>query len=408
MPQFYFIEHGPGFAIFVKPGSYADSKHLFGETSMPWGLAATSDGVTWSCVPYRLMFGLPLMVKEIPGTWVTARSLNNLPPEAKPLYQWAAGVIREKAKTDPEAAALQHTFTTPAQAKTANVTLVVPGLGLTLVSRGYDNVIKRNATRTETDILRIVGQAAEICAKIWGWAPAPLLEIQYHATGRAFGAAFNPGREKNPAVRRISLHKSPATEYDDQSVLRIFLHELCHFYRDETFPMSSDAHDRRFVEELRRVDPTVAEDARFFSGAVSVEAAAVRARKAEKVTWTPDAGALRVKLLKDGTVRFIWEPRAELPKENRWRPVKVASTGPGMLEFIRRFSREDRARAMVVIDDTRAEALFAQIARVVQLPVGGLLSLHNFLTGFSAAYNVRDSFNFLSQEAANAQETPRQ
>lgn len=397
MTDILFNQEGPLTAVRYQP-SFSVGRKIFAAMPAMYGFFAVSDGVNWSVVPLVMGQQLPANAEDAMRRirWTKGKTLGHLPIDARLLYRWAL----DGYKTRGQAVA----FSAPAEAKPANITVVIPG-GM-LVSRGYDLTIGKNPTRTEQDVLRLLAEAIRHVESIWHWSPTPLLEVHYHdESWKAMGAAFDSGRAgPKPATRLMSLRRDLVRDYDDLSISRVCLHELCHFYRDENWPRTPDDHDERFVELLSQVDKNVHMGAKFFAGALSAVAAAKEKAKADKVVWTVDAGLLRVKRLKDGGLRAFWEPREAVPKNLRWRPVAIRLDDHGVLELARRFSLSDRARGLVLYDE-RAATYRDALASRVKLPPEELRSLHNFLLSFSAFHQRTTTLEFLVQEVKDARST---
>jgi predicted SprT family Zn-dependent metalloprotease len=177
----------------------------------------------------------------------------------------------------------------------------------------YEGYTNRVLKVHSFDVLsRLVDQAQKLCADSWGWK-AQDMRVMLHGSGNAMGMAYSPGK----GIHRISLHSKLLKEYDEMSIFRVILHELCHHYRNERFPLSLRSHDEVFCRELAKVDPVVAQDTEkctFFKdeeweGSVVVQAKKEKAAALSKPsTYDPAQGFLQVRVLKSGQLRLDWLP----------------------------------------------------------------------------------------------------
>lgn len=127
--------------------------------------------------------------------------------------------------------------------KRAGKSLVTSGVRVTLYGFGPDT--KR--------MIAAVKKAFATAKKTWRYSPLAMDFVRYGGLGGVMGFT-TPGK---PQIR-ISAE---AFKYDDASVLRTVLHELCHQHRYDSFgrkmPAEGKEHDTIFCAELSKVDPVV-------------------------------------------------------------------------------------------------------------------------------------------------------
>lgn len=177
---------------------------------------------------------------------------------------------------------------------------------------GYTNrVLKVHGFDSIADT---VAKAVGLCESAWNWKVSKL-RVMLHGTGsKAMGVAFNCGSGNH----RISLNSRLLNEYDLMSIFRVVLHELCHHYRDEMFPVNPlDSHDAIFCRELSKVDSVIADDQRqcqFFTEEQWEGSKVVQQKQAkkEKITkasnYNGSEGYFSLRALKSRELRLDWVP----------------------------------------------------------------------------------------------------
>ena len=318
-------------------------------------IVAVSDGVTWKATLGRP----PAAPIGLRPTNYSRKTLRAMPPEQRLLLMWARKALSGKAEG-------YSTQTDAAQVDTTQVFAfgTPPDCRVTFI--GY---ARRKLSHSIDALVRVFTEAAELCNQKWGgWYPSNP-EVEVHTTSRAMGLAFEPGRKRH----RISLHLRLLTEYDLPSIRRVILHELCHHYRNERFPLSHDPHDRVFCEELQKVDVTLAEDAARANQSVArmctmfyeqrdedvVKVAQKRKRpNAVEPVWSPEAGTVLVSRLKNGQLRLRWTPNPGFA----WT-VKVESLNDvAMVKLVKRFAPTQLDRVAV-----RAENFPVEVPNLLAL-----------------------------------------
>lgn len=100
---------------------------------------------------------------------------------------------------------------------------------------------------------RIVSTVRAQAKRTWRWK-APLI-IGFHHSTKNFGWAYTRMKLRG-GYRLLTLSTSLLRDYDSKSIQRTLTHELCHHYRDETFPRKTE-HDVVFCRELGKIDKIV-------------------------------------------------------------------------------------------------------------------------------------------------------
>lgn len=169
--------------------------------------------------------------------------------------------------------------------------------------------LKAHSLRTITDL---VEKSVVLCKQAWNWEPVNL-RVLTHTRGNAMGIAYAPGK----GVHRISLASSLVNKYDEMSIFRVILHELCHHYREERFPRpagytTGDAHDKYFCDALSLVDPVVKEQpesCRIFTDSQWEGSEVVQQEKQtlQADRYDPERGAFTFRHLKSGQMRLDWK-----------------------------------------------------------------------------------------------------
>lgn len=234
------------------------------------------------------------------GQWHTAKALHPLVASAmKKAWEWFKEVVKGG---DLFSSFYEFKVTMPKGA------IRTTASGVTF--EGYtDRVLKAHSFATMS---KLVDDATTLCASAWGWK-ARKLRVLLHGTSRALGLAYNPGQ----GVHRISLNTRLINEYDTMSIFRVVLHELCHHYRNETFPLSHNAHDALFCEALGKVDPIVLQDKKqcqFFTDEVWEGSTVVQAKMEKQSAlkqadnYDPSKGGISVRVLADYKIKMDWLP----------------------------------------------------------------------------------------------------
>lgn len=333
-------------------------------------LIATTDGENWVAYRKELPVRNPLEGQLYRVTFA------NAPPEYRLLVEWARETVKNWGQL----------YTTRA-GKFIKSTVIEYSSPLTkhlgsVEYTGFEQVEKRSAHTLEA-VHRAVNASAARAIEVWGWNCTGL-EVKFHETGRAFGLAYEPGTGKQKGVRKISLNVQLLQLYDLNSVARVVVHELCHHYREETWPRrraGSDGHDSRFCEELGRADPEVqasipppfrpgpehevaylewkkrnegaANRCTYFADIPDTALQAAHKAKTRRVvepTWAPEAGALKFYRLKSGVLRMSWEPRPGFHWTTEKQPVNDSS----MLALAKRFGPKDWGRVLVHVEERYA------------------------------------------------------
>jgi predicted SprT family Zn-dependent metalloprotease len=201
---------------------------------------------------------------------------------------------------------------------------------------------------------KTVAQSIDLCQDMWKWHCRRPRVLAFTG-GNAMGLAFNPGAGNH----KIGLNRRLLQDYDTMSIFRTLIHEWCHHAREEKAPrgraaFDADSHDEMFCEMLKQVDPVVrdsAKDCVFFTDQVDPNMAAVKAREAArtKVTYTPDAGRVVIRLLKNGIIKMDW-----VSKGGTWRKVVQNLNGYTLRELADHFTDAQLYEVEVVPHDARA------------------------------------------------------
>jgi len=179
-------------------------------------------------------------------------------------------------------------------------------------------------------IAKLVDDGIKLGRDAWGWEPVDL-RVMIHNDSRAMGLAYNPGK----GVHRISLNSRLLNEYDTMSIFRTVIHELCHHYRDERFPINKlDAHDEIFCHELGKIDPVVVQNPKecvMFTDEVWQDSLVVKAKvekqaaKKKADNYDHREGYLQMRVLKSGELRMDWLPNQKGGFANKAMPVTVSN-----------------------------------------------------------------------------------
>jgi hypothetical protein len=204
----------------------------------------------------------------------------------------------------------------------------------------------------------LVSETAVLCERTWGWH-CPVLTVACHEHAKTKGLAYEPGSGARTGERAISIDVGALLTWGVDGIREIVAHELCHHYRDETFPPAptggqrlrglrsldgyEPSHDRVFCRELERVVPEAVDPVRgcaYIRREADPEVLAAADRRREergiKPTFAPQAGILVLRHLKSGKMQAHWEPRAG----SHWRRTVFPVSGVGMLALARSFPVE--------------------------------------------------------------------
>lgn len=194
---------------------------------------------------------------------------------------------------------------------------------------------------------RLVRDAISAGNRVWGWSPNNL-KVFSHSSGNAMGLAYQPGK----GAHAISLHTKLLREYDQDSIYRVLLHELCHHHREEAWPRKSitkaNAHDEVFCGELSKVDPIVAEsgNCRYFREEQWLQSAAlVQKKKREKaISYKPKDGYLVLRRVKGGSMRLDWLPE----EKGAFRKKVYVVSYESLKKLLSNFTLDQIQKVMVI------------------------------------------------------------
>jgi hypothetical protein len=326
-------------------------------------LQATTNGKTWSYALRPAFSATPgnlnwishraYVAESLRGSFRAHHNRANLENPYRDLVEWAVKDMARRARLPAgDAGALQIGVAYEREAP-AEVGRKLQGPCGPITYTGYD---ARTGRYDIEDIHDIVVRAINACLPVWAWQgdrgpwKPSNLEVMLHGGKQAMGLAFAPGTGPTRNKRTISLNDILFRFYDDESIWRVIVHELCHHYRDEVFaPRDTDlatserlrlsisahvakgshirqdtlnTHDSVFVRELARVDTKV--DADPYAGICFNEyadpslvadakaaAEAKAAKRAAAVDWRPEAGRLWINRLKGGHFVVYWISLAE-------------------------------------------------------------------------------------------------
>lgn len=205
-------------------------------------------------------------------------------------------------------------------------------------------------------VVALTRRAVEAARAAWEWEPAGL-RLGLHKTGSAFGFALRPGTGVLYRERLVSLRWDYLQRWGDDAIYDTLVHEICHHYREETWPRTlasrtrkdlvREQHDERFCAELRKALPRVdswracahelrepetdrERDFEARRAAGRERTARASAAVETEVNWSPGAGVV---VFDAENMTLAWRPRS--PRRQRWRPVvrDIVSHGEGALSF---------------------------------------------------------------------------
>lgn len=294
---------------------------VLGQSTFLWlakvGLVACDDGVRWSVVRYppgavRDSILLPEHLMGMRRVAFSGVSESWLRSDQKALLKWA---MKQPASA---------TIEKPPQKNVRAV--LIDGCAVSMV-------VKRRAE----DIEKVLERCMGLMRAQWGWTP-DILWVE-ELTMEPMGLAYSPGSGTKYG-RRIALSKRLLENYDNFSLERVILHEICHHYRDEVFEKNkaldeiTGGHDPVFCRELQKVDPLSTGTAcRNFEADVSITLAKqAAATKYPKAVWSLDAGVL------DGTDKGLaWLPKPPF----RWKVERLPFREETVLFFLQKFPRAE-------------------------------------------------------------------
>lgn len=325
----------------------ATSVWIVRERTLPV-IFAHSDGVKWT-VGVDWLPNLPKMDEVGAPQAFRASSLASMPLEARNLREWVeknflvkpAGFYGQGERPQDEGL-----FAEPFEIDGKRFTVTFVGFG------------KKVGAYEFAKIREIVSKSVRLCVETWGWSPGNL-QLSLIAKSRAMGMAYEPGTGAESGIRRVSLSRDLFARFDANSIHRTLIHELCHHYREETWPrkrtIGFNSHDDRFCAELGRVDPVVrdAKSCTFFDD--DVDASLVDAAKAKKdaarakheagITWAPNAGMVLVDRLKSGKIKMGWHSRPGFS----WRPLVEEVNDMTLSALLKRFAPAQWREVEVVL-----------------------------------------------------------
>lgn len=241
-------------------------------------------------------------------------------------------------------------------------------------------------------LTQLLVECLKLAFSTWGWYP-PALHLTAHDSKTVAGLAYRPGKAHNNDPRTISLSKMCVEVFTDDGFSHIILHELCHHYREETWPRArgvfDDAHDTRFCDELLRVAPGADSCTSVILSKVLSED---RAQALESdVDWSPGAGTMVFDIDSKRALRFVWIPK----KRGQWKQQVRFVYDEALAELLERFGTR-AAEVPVVPGKTYVQrGAFDATAQILSLPTrrGGLhlvqastSSLLGFMAGLLEAY----------------------
>jgi hypothetical protein len=350
-------------------------------------LVCSNNGELWSAIlkPYPITTAMAPELMPSYVNLVRLRSITTAEPEFRIPLEWARKTVIIPGRIYTTLAGkLTDTkvieYTSPATRHLGSVSYT-----------GFEKIAKRSGHSLES-IHRAVNSAVVRAIEVWSWQCTGL-EVKFHESGRAFGLAYEPGK----GARKISLNALLLQTYDLNSIARVVIHELCHHYREETWPRSyiSDVHDKRFCEELTKADPEIAGSEGSRSTAANrcitfadipdtALKAAVEERKAARIiepTWAPEAGILNFYILKSGHLRMSWEPRSGF----RWTQWIRSVSDSHVLELLKHFGPSDWNRVVVKTTIVKIPQTEFPSTQFGQPPIRGI-SFHDLVHWILAKY----------------------
>lgn len=254
-------------------------------------IALLSDGVHWvlisdAAVVMKLRIGNPMTRFE---------TLKEYSPETRRLLEWLKTIPRPLDNLRMPRPQDKNTLSFVRDANGKSVNLTTVGIG------------SKTGAYRRAEIIDLLVMAITVCHEKWGWLATDIV-FELHESKTTMGLAYRSGAYKETGTRRISISTRLCKEFDKESIYRTFVHELCHHYREETFPKSiGDSHDELFCKALRLVDPKVHDlsTCKHFHDQVdpAVVAAAKPAHK--PAIWSPTSGHIKLSHLKSG--KFVWQ-----------------------------------------------------------------------------------------------------
>lgn len=286
------------------------------------GATGIVDGmITWELIePKRDPYG---KIVSRSGTLI-ATSMSDAPGWARDLVLWGRKALRSGMTEAPSQAAKSSTRVVPCAV-----------IGDMRVEKWTPALSKQSAHPLE-EIIEITEAAVVECFNAWQWKPVGLT-LGFHASGRAMGLAYSPGK----GDRRISLAAGLLAAYDADSIFRTLLHELCHHAREELHPRTLEgrpsflreamAHDTVFCDMLAEVDATIRDNptsCRFFNDDADPQAMAASDEK-RGVVYTAAAGWIEIGVSPQYRMRYRWMPLKNGPHKwtSRWEPLTPESLG---------------------------------------------------------------------------------
>lgn len=289
---------------------------------------AFSDGVRWKASIDKINseFFVPS-----PGKRLKSESVSDLTYEGKRLFAWA---LTLSADADIER---------PQDESARSVVFDIDGESANLTLIGYR---KKVGAYDQARIEQILERGVRVCSERWGWLGTDLI-FELHSSDKTMGLAYRSGAYSDTGCRRISLSRKLFLRYDAESIYRTVIHELCHHYREETFPKSrGDSHDKVFCDALRLVDPVVHDEksCQFFHEEVDQAVIEKTARGGKPPIWSPEAGTIVVKHPKSGKYRWDWVPNEGF----KWARFGGELGDDDLLMLLKAFAPSDWQKVKIV------------------------------------------------------------
>jgi len=309
---------------------------------------------------------------EDAGSWISVKALSPLHAAAdKALKKWLKTLVYRSGNDISQAAEALLKLPTGSIRVHKGVTY-----------EGYTNRLLK--THSFSVVTKLIEQARVLVKESWSWEPNDL-RVLTHNQGKAMGIAYAPGK----GIHRISLHTKLLNEYDEMSIFRVIIHELCHHYREEKWPREltmANAHDERFCEALTIVDPLVKDNPKectYFTDE-QWEGSSVVQKKKEALSasrYEPGRGTFVLRLLKSGHLRLDW-----VGEDFNKRGIKVSERE--LKALTKDMTKEQQERLLITHADRRGQAALDNYltrwlgdAKITVKP-----TFWNFLEGLEARY----------------------